>query len=54
MAEEGEVIHLSKVYGGRVHDFNIRKTEKTSSPFKHHRGTCESEKWLLKKSNLKP
>jgi len=28
MAEEGEVIHLSKVYGGRVHDFNIRKTEK--------------------------
>lgn len=28
MTDRGEIIHVSKVYGGRTHDFKIRKTEK--------------------------
>ena len=28
MTEDGKIIHLSKVYGGRTHDFTIRKKEK--------------------------
>jgi hypothetical protein len=28
MREDGKIIHVSKVYGGRTHDFKIRKSEK--------------------------
>jgi hypothetical protein len=28
MREDGKIIHISKVYGGRTHDFTIRKKEK--------------------------
>lgn len=28
MTEEGKIIHVSEVYGGRTHDFKIRKQEK--------------------------
>jgi hypothetical protein len=28
MREDGKIIHISKVYGGRTHDFTIRKQEK--------------------------
>lgn len=28
MREDGKIIHVSRVYGGRVHDFTIRKNEK--------------------------
>lgn len=28
MREDGRIIHVSKVHGGRTHDFTIRKTEK--------------------------
>jgi hypothetical protein len=33
MSEKGRIVHLSKVYGGRTHDFKIRKQER---PFCRH------------------
>jgi len=32
ITEEGRIIHVSKVYGGRKHDFAIRKSEKPFPP----------------------